>query len=45
MSAMCRIQLKNILMPMFGLSEIIDHLAMAHCVHLYGDVLRREDDP
>ena len=31
------------LMFMLGLNESIDQLAMANCVHWYGDVLRRED--
>ena len=30
-------------MPMLGLNETIDQLAMANSVHLYGHVLRGED--
>ena len=45
---MCGVQLKDIkrstdLMFILGLKETVDHLAMANSVHLYGDVLRRED--
>ena len=48
MRAMCGIQLKDRkrskdLMSMFGLSEVIDGLAMANSVSWYGHVLRRED--
>ena len=47
-STMCGVQLKDgkrpmELMLMLGLSETLDHLAMAGSVCWYGHVLRRED--
>ena len=46
--AMCGVQLKDriffaYLMLILGLSETIDQLAMAGCVHWYGHMLWRED--
>ena len=46
--AMCGVQLKDRkrstdLMFMLSLKETMDHLAMASCVHWYGQVLRREN--
>ena len=48
MRAMCGVQLKDRkrstgLMFMLGLSETRDQLAMAHTVHWFGHILRRED--
>ena len=33
----------KVLMMMLALNESIDQLAMANCVHWYGDLLRRDD--
>ena len=48
MRAMCGVQLKERkkstdLMPMLGLNETMDQLAMANSVRWYGHVFRRGD--